>query len=433
MARWAAAGYSFRYARFRWVYASNMAFFFAMNAQFVVRGILAFRITGSAFALGLINLAVAIPMLVISPFGGVVADRMDRRRLILLGQGMLLVNEAVVFVLLLAGVLEFWMLFVSVGVMGCGFPIVMPARQAVVVTIVGRDGLANAIALQSGGMNAARVVGPVLGGLLVAVSGLRGAYAVAIVLYFTALVAISRIGPAPVEGRVERSSVLSDMREGFSFAWNHRVLRMLLVVGIIPSLLAMPFQSLLVIFAEDEWHVGSNGLGALQATAGLGGVAGSVVMAMVGEGRRPLLIMMSTGLAFAGALFLFALSPWFLLALPLVLIANLFAALFQTANSTAIQALIPDAVRGRVMSIMMMTFGLTPLGTVPVAAAAQLWGAPLAIAMAAVATGVLTAVVCLASPSLRSVDAALAAQREEASETPSRRRPGVPSAVSRGP
>lgn len=425
MARWAVAGYSFRYARFRWVYASNMAFFFAMNAQFVVRGILAFRLTGSALALGLINLAVAVPMLIISPFGGVVADRMDRRRLIVLGQAMLLANEVVVFGLLVAGVLEFWMLFVSVGVMGCGFPIVMPARQAVVVTIVGRDGLANAIALQSGGMNAARVVGPVMGGSLVAFSGLRGAYLVSIGLYCLALLAISRIGPAPVERSGERASVFSDMREGFSFAWDHRLLRMLLIAGIIPSLLAMPFQSLLVIFAEEVWNVGSNGLGALQATAGLGGVVGSLVMAVVGEGRRPLLMMVSTGLAFAAALLLFALSPFFLLALPMVLAANLFAALFQTANSTAVQALIPDEVRGRVMSIMMMTFGFTPLGSVPVAAAAEVWGAPVAIAGAAIATGLLTAAVFAFSPSLRLVDRALAAQREEGTESIPRRRAGA--------
>ena len=127
-----------------------------------------------------------------------------------------------------------------------------------------------------------------------------------------------------------------------------------------------------------------------------------------------------TGVLFAGTLLLFSLSPWFLLALPVVLLANLFAAVFQTTNSTAIQALVPDSVRGRVMSLMMMTFGLTPLGTVPVAVAAEAWGAPVAIAGAAVATAVLTVLVYLASAALRSLDGAMEAWRAAMEDEPLR-------------
>jgi MFS family permease len=137
----------------RWMYASNIAFFFAMNGQFVVRSYLAFKLTGSAFSLGLVNLAVAIPMLFISPFGGVVADRVEKKRLIMTGQALLLANELVVLVLLLAGLLEFWHLLLVVFAMGCLFPFIMPARQAIVANIVGRQGLGNAMALQMGGMN----------------------------------------------------------------------------------------------------------------------------------------------------------------------------------------------------------------------------------------------------------------------------------------
>jgi MFS family permease len=402
---WRAATASMRHPQFRWIYVSNLAFFFAMNGQFVVRSYLAFKLTNSAFALGLVNLAVAIPMLLFSPFGGVIADRMDKRTLIMAGQAVLLANEAVVMTLLIGGWLEFWHLFVAVFVMGCMFPVIMPARQAIVVDIVGRRGLANAMALQQGAMNAARVVGPALAGFLIYFISVRGAYIVAITLYGLALLAVTRLGPAPPVPRSGRQSVFGDMAEGFRYVWRDRPVRALMLLGIIPPLLSMPFQALLVVFAEDVWDVGSRGLGILQAAAGIGGVLGSVVVAYHGEARRKLRTMMASLLGFAGSLFLFALSPWFIVALPLVLIADVFANVFQTVNGTTMQTMIPDAVRGRVMSLMMMTFGLTPLGTVPIAAAAQAWGAPVAVAGAAVVSACLSTAFFFLSGSLRGIDA----------------------------
>lgn len=403
--RWAEIGASFRYSRFRWIYLSNFAFFLAMMAQIVIRQILAFRLTGSPFALGLIGLAVAIPMLVVSPLGGVVADRMDRRRLIVFGQIVLLTSEIAVFLLLITDQLSYWMLLTGVAVMGTVFPVMMPARQAIIVSTVGREGLANAMALQMGGMNTARIVGPVMGGFLVAFVSIEGAFAASLVLYFIALISVYRVGPAPVEGQTAGASWTKDMAEGFTFVWNGKLVRVLLIMAIVPAFLAMPFQSLLVVFTEEEWGVGPTGFGILQAFAGVGGLIGSFIMALVGEPKRRLRLMASTLLAFTGSLFLFALSPWFLIALPLVLIADVFVAMFQTANATAIQVLIPDAIRGRVMSVMMMTFGLTPMGTVPVAAVAEVWGAPIAIAGAAAITGTISIVILVFNGAIKTLDA----------------------------
>jgi predicted MFS family arabinose efflux permease len=170
-------------------------------------------------------------------------------------------------------------------------------------------------------------------------------------------------------------------------------------------MLAMPFQALLVVFAEDVWSVGEGGLGLLQAFAGFGGIIGSFYVAWADQSPRKLRLMMSSLLAFAGTLFLFALSPWFLLALPLVLVADVFASVFATTNGTLIQVLIPDEVRGRVMSLMMMTFGLTPLGTLPVSVIAELYGVRTAVASASIATAVLAGVIFALSKSLRGIDA----------------------------
>jgi MFS family permease len=403
---WRSATSSLYYPQFRWIYLSNVAFFFAMNGQFVVRSYLAFKLTDSAFALGLVNLAVAVPMLVVSPFGGVVADRVEKRRLIMIGQAAVVLNEAVVLVLLIAGVLAFWHMLVASFAMGCIFPFMMPARQSIVASIVGRQGLANAMALSMGGMNAARVAGPVLAGSMIAVIGLRSVYAVALLLYLGALLAMSRVDRSPpAEERGDRG-VFGDIADGFRYVRDDPPVRALMLLSLVPILLAMPFQMLLVVFAEDVWDVGSSGLGILQAVAGVGGILGSVYVAWRGDTRRKVRTMIASLLAFGGTLFLFAISPWFLLALPLVLVSDVFASVFSTVNGTAIQLLVPDAVRGRVMALMMMTFGLTPLGTLPVSAVAQAWGAPAAVAGSAVATVVVSVAFYLLSSSLRTVDAA---------------------------
>ncbi len=394
-----------RNTQFRWLYLSNIAFFFAMNGQMIVRSYIAFDITNrNAFALGLINLAVAVPMLVVSPFGGVVADRVEKRRLIMIGQAVLLLNELAVLTLLMTERLEFWHLFAVVFVMGCTFPFIMPARQAIVVTIVGRRGLGNAMALQMGAMNAARVVAPALAGFLIWIVGVKATYLVAVVVYGFALAAMSRIDRSPAPIRETKTSVYHDILEGFRYVAGYPPVRVLMVLGILPMLLAMPFQALLVVFAVDVWDVGSRGLGVLQAAAGLGGMAGAFFLAWRAEPKRKLRMMMASLLGFGGSLFLFALSPWFALGLFMVLIADVFASVFQTLNNTIIQTVIPDAVRGRVMSVMMMTFGLTPLGTVPISAMAQKWGAPFAVGIAAVVMVVLSAIVFLLSRSFRDID-----------------------------
>ncbi len=399
---------SLRHQQFRWLFASNIAFFFAMNGQFIVRSVLAYRLTGSEFALGLINLVVAIPMLLVSPFGGVIADRVEKRRLIMTGQAVLVASELAVFALLVVGRLEFWHLLAMVFVMGCTFPFIMPARQAIVASIVGRQGMASAMALQMGGMNAARVVGPVFAGLIIAVFGVRWVYVMAVTLYALAFFAMAHVSKSPPADGAGRRPVLSELVGGLRYVSTDPPVRALLILSIIPILLAMPFQALLVVFADDTWRVGAGGLGVLQAAAGLGGIAGSFWVAFASESPRKLRLMMSTLLAFAGSLLLFSLSPWFLLAIPLVFAADVFASAFTTTVNTLIQVLIPDEVRGRVMSIMMMTFGLTPLGTVPVSALAEAIGAPAAVAIASLVTIAASFAVLFASGSLRRIDGTVA-------------------------
>lgn len=396
---------SLRYEQFRWLYISNICFMFAMMAQFMVRSVLAFEMTDNdAFAVGQVNFAVAIPMLVISPLGGAIADRVDRRKLILFVQTAVIIDEGLVFLLLVTGQLEFIHLLVLTGILGALFPFMMPARQAIIANVVGRQGLSNAMALQMGGMNTTRIVGPVAAGVLIALIGTTQTWGVALVLYGVGLAAMLRVRPSFPDDVEERRTVVGDMADGFRYVWRHPPVRVLLLFGLVPTLLAMPFQTLLVEFAFDVWNKGEFELGLLNAAAGIGGLVGSIYIAWSGDSHRRLRLMMASILAFGATLILFSYSPIIWIALPVILIADIFVTVFMVLNNTAIQVLIPDAVRGRVMSLLMMSFGLTPLATLPISWFAERHGASLVVALSSGLMMVLAVVFLSLSPALRRID-----------------------------
>jgi predicted MFS family arabinose efflux permease len=187
---------------------------------------------------------------------------------------------------------------------------------------------------------------------------------------------------------------------------SNRLIPLLLLFGLIPMFLAMPAQQLLVVFAEEVWQVGSSGFGVLQAISGVGGVVGAIWVARSAASRQ-LTLMLGSGVAFAGLLALFAMSPWFWPAVVLGLLAYSFASVFGTLNNTAVQLLIPDEVRGRVSSFMLMSISLPLLGTLPVGALADVYGAPLAVAGACGLGALSVLALWMFSPTLRSLDARL--------------------------
>ena len=202
----------------------------------------------------------------------------------------------------------------------------------------------------------------------------------------------------------ERRTVFGDMADGFRYVWRHPPVRVLLLFGLVPTLLAMPFQTLLVVFAKDVWNAGEAGLGFLNAAAGVGGLLGSVYVAWSGDSHRRLRLMMASILAFGATLILFSYSPIIWIALPVILLADIFVTVFMVLNNTAIQVLIPDFVRGRVMSLLMMSFGLTPLATLPISWLAERHGAPIVVALSSALMVVFAILFLALSPALRRMD-----------------------------
>lgn len=396
---------TFKQPQFSWLFASNMAFFLAMGAQAIVRAWLAFKLTESELALGMVMFAVAIPMFLLAPIGGAIADRTDRRNVIVAGQLVVLLSEIAIWLLILFNQLKFWHLVCAAGMNGCVFPFIMPARNAIIVNIVGKSGLGSAMAINMAGMNTTRILGPAVAGILIDAVGVSNTYLFGILLYTMGLLCITRVESfLPVAG-LKGTSVKKNIEEGFQHVRENRLLLILLLFGVVPMFLALPFQNLLVVFADKIWDVGSKGLGLLSAAAGIGGVVGSFWVAALGDTHRRLGRMMFSMIAFGFFLFCFAFSPYFPLGLFFVFVANIFVSIYSTLNSTAIQLLIPDQVRGRISSFLMMSFSLPMLGVLPITAVAEVYGAPVAVGSASVLAVLVALLFYLSSRALRNMDA----------------------------
>ncbi|MEX0749628.1 MAG: MFS transporter [Dehalococcoidia bacterium] len=401
-----------------------VAFFFGMNMMIILRGYLVYDITDSPSALALIMLSVALPMLVIAPIGGVICDRVDRRALMIWAQSAVCLLNAINTVLIMAGIVEFWHLMVLSTLSGVAFSFNMPARQAVIPNLVPRELLMNAMSLGSSSMNATRIVAPALGGLLVPVIGVGGGFAVLTAMYAISVVMTFGLPKMPAEKRDVEVTFFADFRAGFSYIRSNRLIMGLLLLGTVPMIFAMPYQTLLPVFADDVWDVGAVGFGVMQAMSGVGGLAGGLLVANMDNYPHKGRVMLVAAVVSGMFLVAFALSPFFAVALPMLIVVGLCQMIFMTVNNTVITSVVPDNVRGRVMSVLMMSFGLMPFGAVPAGIAAGIIGTPAVVAIG----GVMLIVSVLAAyamfPQFRTLDRAIRVQRAdrdaEFSRTPQR-------------
>jgi MFS family permease len=397
---------------FRWLIGALLCFFLGMQGQLLVRSLLAWELTHSELSLGYVNLVVAVPMVLMSFFAGAIIDRVERRKLLIITQLLIMANELLLLTLIMLGQLTFPVLLGSSFLMGVLFPFVMPTRAAMVFGMVGRDLLGNAMALQSATMNVGRIVGPAVTGALIPLLTLKGAYAVAILLHLIATVTTFKL-PLSYPEHKAKKSLLGDMLYSFTYIGQHRPIMLVLLFGLFPLLLMLPAHSMLVVFADDVWRVGEDGLGLLMAMVGAGGISGAFIVARFGNPLSRTRWMLATAALFGVVLAVFTQSPWFYLALVLMLCASMLNDITQTMNNTIVQLLAHNEVRGRMSSMMMLSLGLTPLGVLPVALAAERFGVADTMFFACLIMLVIVALLYGLSPTLRHLDARMAAQQRQ--------------------
>ena len=396
---------------FAWFFVGNLAFFMATQMQFLTRGFLAFDLTDSAASLGYVTAAGAIPMLLLAPVGGVVADRLNKKRLLLVSQLVATAAAATAGTLVITGAIEFWHLLIIGMVSGTTFAFNMPARQSIVPQLVPRHKMMNAISLQMGGQNLTRVVAPALAGGLIGPVGVGWVYVLIAGLFLTPVISELRLPDhGMTTARKKSARAREDFAEALHYIRSDRQVAQLLILGLVFPLFAIPLYQILPAFAEDVFDAGPSGLGIMAASTGVGGVVGALISAALGRYERPGWLMFVSGV-WLGVLYIgFSMVDVLAPAIVFLALGSIGGVVLQTTNNAVIQAAVPEEVRGRVLSVVMMSFGLMPLGVVPLSQAADAFGPQTAVAGSAVIMLVLLSALFLASASLR--DLRLGSQRE---------------------
>ncbi|MCS7206411.1 MAG: MFS transporter [Dehalococcoidia bacterium] len=371
---------SLRHRDFRFLWMGTLSAGAALWIQQVTLGWLVYTLTGSAIQLGLINGMRTLPVWFMAPLAGVLADRWNRRPL-LIGVEAILAVGAFLFALDVArGWVQVWHVYTFAFLMGCGTSFYQTLRQAAVPSTVPRVDLMNAIALSSAAFNFTRILGPAVGGALIALVGMAGNFFIQAGCYVWSAVSMASIRtPLPPGGEGRTQPIHRSFLEGVRYVQRDKQLLSLIVIGLLPFLLAMPVNSLMPIFAKDVLGMGPEGLGLLLSSLGGGALLGSLMLATMGNVRRKGLVAF-LGLAMMGAgLVLFGFSRWLPLSIALLITVGAGQMTFMASNNTLIQMVVSDHYRGRVMSIYSLDQGLVPLGSLLAGVLATYITAPWAV------------------------------------------------------
>ncbi len=369
---------SLRNGTFRLFWGALMCQMAAMNMQLIARSLLVYRITGSVAILGMMSLFHAVPMLLLSLFGGVLADRLPKKRVMLMGQALSALVSLGIAAALVAGYLSvaragsWWVLAAASVIQGTVMGLMMPSRQAIMPEIVGEERLLNAVSLSNLGTSAMRMLAPAAAGFLIEAWGFRAIYLTMAGLYILGTLFIAFL---PVTGRVSvpTRSAVADIIEGVRYLRRQTIIMFILLFTLLAVLLSMPYMMLLPVFTEDVLKVGSGGLGVLMSVSGVGAITGSLVLASLPNRRRGLLLILGT-MVMSLALMGFAASTSMAVSLGVIVFVGLGQTARMALGNTLIQYYVDDEYRGRVMSIYMMQFGLTSFGTFAAGLLAEVFG-----------------------------------------------------------
>jgi MFS family permease len=381
--------------------------------QMVAQSWLVYRLTASPLLLGAAGFVGQAPVFFLAPLGGAVADRVDRRRLLLLTQSSSAVLAGVLGVLTLAGHVAIGHVLVIAGLLGAVNALDIPTRQAFVVEMVGREDLPNAIALNSSAVNAARILGPAAAGFLVAAVGEGWCFVLNAVSFLAVLVSLALIRTPPRPAGEGRGSALADLTDAWRFVTGTPMVRALLLLLGLVSVMGMPYTVLMPIFADRILGGGSRGLGILLGASGIGALGAALVLASRESPRGLGRWIAAATTGFGLCLVAFSAARVFWLSAAVLVPCGFFMMTQMAASNTLLQLLAPDALRGRVMAAYsMMLMGMAPFGALGAGAAADRLGAPLAVAVGGMAALVGGLVFAVRLPRLRISARALLAERE---------------------
>ena len=350
--------------------------------QLIATSWLVYRLSGSTLMLGLAAFSLQIPMLVITPFAGVLLDRLDVRRVLFATNTLAMLQSLVMLALMVSGYIEAWHVVLGNAVLGLGNAFDAPARQALISKLLpDRQELTNAIALNSTVMNGARFIGPMLGGLVTATFGEVWSFAVNCVMRFAVLSALRATSIAAHVARQGPSSILKQLMVGVEYAYGFFPSRCALLLLAVSSFCLQSYGSLMPWFASERFHGDSRTLGLLYSAAGMGAVCGMIYLASRSNIRGLFKVIGWSAGAAGLSLVAFSFSENLWLALPMLFVSSLSMMLTAASTNTVLQSIVPDELRGRVAALYVMSFlGMSPVGSLCSGWLADHIGSPHAVA-----------------------------------------------------
>ena len=384
--RWSVGMRALKHRNFQLFFSGQLISLTGTWMQTVAQSWLVYRLTGSSLLLGSVGFASQIPVFLMAPVGGMAADRVNRQRIVIATQVASMILAIVLALLTLTHMVKVWHIFVLAALLGVVNAFDIPGRQSFLVDMVGREDLMNAIALNSSMFNGARVVGPAIAGILVAKIGEGWCFFANGVSYIAVIVGLLMMR-VDCPARSKSDSPLEDIIEGFSWVSHTGPIRALLLLLGVVSLVGMPYTVLMPVFADHILHGGAKGLGILMGFTGIGALFGALTLALrTGiKGLSKLISICCAG--FGVSLIAFAFSKLFWLSASLLIPVGFFIMLQMACSNTLIQAMVPDALRGRVMAVYSMMFmGMAPFGALLGGALADRLGAPITVATGGLAS-----------------------------------------------
>jgi MFS family permease len=386
-----------RHRNYRLFWASQFISQTGTWMQSLGRGWLVLELSNQPFWLGAVGAAATLPILLFSLAGGVAADRFPKRRILLFTNSLSVVITLALALLTHARLVTVWEVMVLAFLLGTVKALEMPVHQSFVIEMVGREDLMNAIALNASTFHTARVLGPAVAGLVVAAAGVAACFYLNAASYLPVILAfllMRNLRSAPVRsGR----SVREDLREGLAYVRGERRIQALIALVGVSSLFGFPYLTMMPVFARDIYGVGPGGLGVLLALSGGGSVVGGLILAA--HAARPGRVAVLAGFIFAAALAVFAGSGSLAVAVPALVVAGWGLVTLVALANTLVQSIVPDGLRGRVMSIFsLVLLGMMPAGNLIVGFLASLIGTPAALVSSAAALGISISLVTLLRP-----------------------------------
>ncbi|MDA0596849.1 MAG: MFS transporter [Chloroflexi bacterium] len=386
---------------FRMIWFGMVLSMGGFQMQMVARGILVYNLTGDAFITGIVGMGFAPSLLVVSLYGGVLGDRVERRMLIQVSQAVNGVLAGIVAILMFTGSLAWGHLFAVSVAQGAMFALQMPARQAAIPSLVGKDQLPNAFALNAMAMSMMTLIAPALAGVLYEVIGPENVYVMVCAVMLSAVIFTSLVPKMPPPVAAVKQSVMENIIDGLKYIGQNKLILNLMIYSVIVALLSMPFRMLVQVYAKDIYGSDASAVGILLTALGLGGLVGTITIANLRKGHRRGWIVLIGAIVASASLGLIVSVPVYAAGI----IGMVGMGLAEQARWALGQSLMmestTDEYRARVMSVLMMTFGLMPLGMLPLGWAMKEFGARPPVAVTAVALLVFSLLAIVFMPRLR--------------------------------